>query len=137
MANTNRTNPAYAYLAYRRAIINHVTHLLMTDYVAPTDGEPNEYILSDDVFKTDSQVPISEIKQYLEELQVEDAMLQLEMNKFEFRAAEPPKSAAAQESAKGQQDDSGTESKDSKNPDGAAASPAPRRRGRGGKGHAN
>jgi len=128
MANTNRTNPAYAYLAYRRAIINHVTHLLVTDYVAPSDGEPNEYIFSDDVFKTDSQVPISEIKQYLEELQVEDASLQLEMNKFEFRANDSPE---------GPPDDSGTESKDSKNPDGAAASPAPRRRGRGGKGHAN
>ena len=137
MANTNRTNPAYAYLAYRRAIINHVTHLLMTDYVAPTDGEPNEYILSDDVFKTDSQVPISEIKQYLEELQVEDAALQLEMNKFEFRAAEPPKSAAAQESAKGQQDDSGTESKDSQGSGLAPTPSASRRRGRGSKGQSN
>lgn len=97
MANTNRTNPAYAYLAYRRAIINHVTHLLVTDYVAPVDGEANESIFSDDVFKSDSQVPISEIKLYLEELQAEDARLQLEMNKFEFRAAEPPKAEVKKE----------------------------------------
>lgn len=91
MANTNRTNPAYAYLAYRRAIVNHITHLLVFDYIAPTDSEANESIFSDDVFKTDSQVPISEIKLYLEELQAEDARLQLEMNKFEFRAADPVK----------------------------------------------
>jgi len=114
MANTNRTNPAYAYLAYRRAIINHVTHLLVTDYVAPTDGEANESIFSDDVFKTDSQVPISEVKQYLEELQIEDARLQLEMNKFEFRAADPP------EDKKGQTD----ESQGTKRNEGAAASSA-------------
>lgn len=95
MANTNRTNPAYAYLAYRRAIINHVTHLLVTDYMAPTDGEPNEHIFTDEVFRTDSQVPLSEIQSYLEDLQIEDAKLQLEMNKFEFRVAEPPKQIEA------------------------------------------
>lgn len=90
MSQTTRTNPAYAHLAYRRAILQHVTALLLRDYIAPNGNEPNEAIYSDEVYRVDAQVPATDIGKYIEELQAEDAKLLLEMNKFEFRAQENP-----------------------------------------------
>jgi hypothetical protein len=90
MSQTTRTNPVYAHLAYRRAILQHVTALLLRDYTAPSGSEPNKEIYSDEVYRVDAQVPMGDIGKYIEELQAEDAKLLLEMNKFEFRAPEQP-----------------------------------------------
>jgi hypothetical protein len=91
MTRAPRTNPAYSYLAYRRAVIQHVVHLLVRDYTAPTGQEPAQHIYSDEVMRGDAEVPVNDIIRYIEELQQIDAELLLEMNKFEFRKVEEPK----------------------------------------------
>lgn len=93
MSQSNRTNPAYAYLAYRRAVIQHVAHVLTTEYTAPVGEDPNQHIYADDVFRCDAEVPVPDVVGFIEELQAEDARLQLEMNKFEFRALEQPRTS--------------------------------------------
>lgn len=120
MTRTNRTNPAYAFLAYRRAIIQHVTNLLVRDYTAPMNSEPNKQIYSDDVMRGDEEVPMAEIVRYVEELQQEDADLVLEMNKFEFRKVEEPKAATPPKA-----EEKVSESTEPKEPQGGSGPAAP------------
>lgn len=119
MTRTNRTNPAYAFLAYRRAIVQHVTNLLVRDYTAPMNSEPNKQIYSDDVMRGDEEVPVAEVVRYIEELQQEDASLVLEMNKFEFRKIEEPKAATPKVEEKV------SESTEPKEPQGGSGPAAP------------
>lgn len=90
MTRTQRTNPAYAFIAYRRAILKHVTALLTRDYCSLPNEEPAKHIYSDEVFLCDREVPSEDIGQFIEELEREDAKLLLDLNKFEFRAQESP-----------------------------------------------
>jgi hypothetical protein len=90
MTTPHRTNPAYAMLAYRRSILQHVSAMLMREYYATPNEEPKQRMYSDEVFRCDAEVPVTEIAAYIEELQLEDARIGLELNKFEFRAQEPP-----------------------------------------------
>jgi len=78
-----KTNPAYASLAYRKAIVQFVSSSIKTRLLGLT-GEPTERLLCDDVFPVDAEVPAEELVDFIGELNEEEARLDLEMNKFEF-----------------------------------------------------
>jgi hypothetical protein len=80
----NRTNPAYAYLAYRKAIIGHTITYLLSNVVGSEGLDATVRIVSDDVFREDEDVPTEEVQSYVDELQEEEARLSLEMSQFEF-----------------------------------------------------
>ena len=79
-----RTNPAYAALAYRKAIVAELVARLQHDYTAAMGENPSRVIISDEVPKVDSEVPEEEIGMYIEELQQEEESLRLELLKFDF-----------------------------------------------------
>jgi hypothetical protein len=85
MTTPIRTNPAYAYLAYRKAILKHTINYLLSDVVGANGYAPKTTLVCDDVFREDSDVPPEEVLTFVEQLQQEEADLQLEMNKFDFR----------------------------------------------------
>jgi hypothetical protein len=85
---TIKTNPAYAYLAYRKAIIQDVIAYLQNEHLGATGTEPKRKIVSDDVFHVDSDVPREEIEQFLGEMLQKESHLELEMAKFEFKMKE-------------------------------------------------
>jgi hypothetical protein len=82
---TQRTNPAYAELAYRRAILRHLVNHMLTRFVGRTGQPPAELIICDEVFREDSEVPNESIVAFVEELQEREASTALELGKFEFR----------------------------------------------------
>ena len=80
---TTRTNPAYAALAYRRTIIHNAIILLKREFIG-VDSDPNKKMLCEEVLTVDSEVPVEEVAQYVEELEQEHHSLTLELGKFEF-----------------------------------------------------
>lgn len=85
MSLPTRTNPVYAQLARRRAILVHVTSLLSSDYTsAMGDAQPEKVIHAEDVFPEDNPVPEEDIQGYISELELEGEKLRLEMLKFNF-----------------------------------------------------
>lgn len=84
MTRTRLTNPAYAYLAYRRAIMLATINHLRETYTTINGTDPKGTIVCEEVFQADAEVPNDEILQFIEELQEREAHLKLEMNKFEF-----------------------------------------------------
>lgn len=93
-----RTNPAYAHIAYKKAILDHVVTLLQTEFTtAYGDEEPNQVILSEDVFREDSQVPEEEIHEFIADLQQQSESLRLDLRKFTFTQhdQEQPKKSTA------------------------------------------
>jgi hypothetical protein len=83
MSKPTKTNPAYASLAYRKAILQWVSSSIRNRLLGVT-GDPPEALLCDDVFPVDAEVPADELVEYIGELNEEEARLGLEMNKFEF-----------------------------------------------------
>lgn len=80
-----RTNPAYAALAYQKAVLKYTINFLMENVVAAHGGDPREVIVCEDVFREDSEVPIDNVLSFIENLQEQQADIQLQINKFEFR----------------------------------------------------
>jgi len=81
---TTRTNPAYAALAYRKAVVRALVNHLREDYMALSSTAPNKELYSDDVYKIDSLVPPEAIQGIVEELEQEEQCVKLEMAKFTF-----------------------------------------------------
>jgi hypothetical protein len=101
-----RTNPAYAHLAYRRAIVVKLLDYLREEYLTLSSAEPRNELICDEVFSADAVVPAAEITLVAEELEQESEHLRLELGKFTFgkvqeehglfnRPAPTPASAAA------------------------------------------
>ena len=84
MTKTIRTNPAYAHLAYRKAILQHTINYLMDDYVGRDGESPKGTIFCDEVFKEDSEIPSEDIYEIVEDLRIEVANVELELSMFEF-----------------------------------------------------
>ena len=82
---TMRTNPAYAEIAYRRSILRHLVNHMLTRFVSRTGQPASEVIVCDEVFREDSEVPDTSIMAFIEELQETEALVALELGKFEFR----------------------------------------------------
>lgn len=81
---SSRTNPAYAELAYRKAIVGEVIQLLRNGYTAAYGDEPEKEIVSEDVFREDSTVPEGVVVDFIQDLERQEADLELELNRFEF-----------------------------------------------------
>lgn len=79
-----KTNPAYAHLAYRKAIYTEAIMLLRRKYLADDAGDAPCKLICEEVMLGDSEVPQEEVHQFLNELETERAGLDLEMRKFEF-----------------------------------------------------
>lgn len=80
---TVRTNPAYAALAYRRTIVHNTLIFLKREFIG-LDAEPQRKMICEEVLHADSEVPVEEIVQFVEELERQHHELTLELNKFEF-----------------------------------------------------
>jgi len=84
MARPLKTNPAYAYLAYRKAILKSTINWLTSEYVGFDGVSPKGSLICEEVFRDDSEIPPEDIYSFVEELQEEESRLQLELNKFDF-----------------------------------------------------
>ena len=83
MNHPTRTNPEYAAMAYRKALLSECVSFLKS-YTALMGGEPKGKIVSEDVVRDDSEVPQEEILEFITGLQQESEGLRLEMAKFDF-----------------------------------------------------
>lgn len=79
-----RTNPAYLHLARRKTILRHMVNYMMGDLVGANGDEPKETLICEEVFQVDAVVPTDDILGFVEEMQEKEAVVQLEMNKFQF-----------------------------------------------------
>lgn len=79
-----RTNPAYAALAYRKAIIGQVIADLTAHYTSAMGDDPKRVIICEEVLHADAEVPVEEIGMFLGELHQQEETLRLELLKFEF-----------------------------------------------------
>ena len=82
--STLKTNPAYAHLAWRRAIVVQLMDDLRENYLALSSSEPRKHIICEEVFREDSTVPEGAISAVYEELEQEAEQLRLELGKFSF-----------------------------------------------------
>jgi hypothetical protein len=97
---SSRTNPAYAELAYRKAIVGEVIQLLRTGYTSAYGDEPEKEIISEDTFREDSAVPEMVVVDFIQGLERQEADLELELNRFEFVKREEEHVAVTKPKAK-------------------------------------
>ena len=97
---SSRTNPAYAELAYRKAIVGEIIQLLRTGYTAAFGDEPEKEIVSEDTFREDSAVPEVVVVDYIQDLERQEADLELELNRFEFVKREEEHASVSKPKAK-------------------------------------
>jgi hypothetical protein len=83
-----KTNPAFAHLAYRRAVIVQLVQDLRDNYMQLSDPEPKRTIVSDDVFRDEATVPQEELVSVMQEMELEAENIRLEMLKFTFTRKE-------------------------------------------------
>lgn len=101
-----KTNPEYAALAYRKAILTETVTMLRRHYVSDDMGHPPQRTLqSGEVLRDDSEVPQEHFYQFITELETKAAEVDLEMRSFEFKrknvtTAEPPRPQSSQVPAK-------------------------------------
>jgi hypothetical protein len=79
-----KTNPAYAHLAYRKAILTETIALLRRKYTPDHTDDVPKRLLCEEVMHCDAEVPQEEINEFLGELEAGRAEIDLEMKKFEF-----------------------------------------------------
>ena len=85
MKQPTRTNPVYAKLSRRRAILGHIASLLSSDYTSVMGSdEPEKFIIAEDVFPEDNPVPEEEVQEIIHELELEADQIRLEQLKFNF-----------------------------------------------------
>lgn len=77
-----KTNPAYAHLAYRKAITLRVASFLHRQFLGDERTTAVEVLTSDEVFPADAVVPLEEIQKYIESLMEEEASLTLQLGRF-------------------------------------------------------
>jgi hypothetical protein len=77
-----RTNPEYALLAYRKAILMEVISLIRQRHLS--DEGADKPLYAEDVFHADAQVPRENFAQYVQELEVERADLERKLFTFEL-----------------------------------------------------
>jgi hypothetical protein len=83
-----KTNPAFAHIAYRRAIVVQLVQDLRDSYMTLSGTVPKKAIICDDVFREESTVPQEELADVMQELELEAANLKLELLKFTFTRKE-------------------------------------------------
>lgn len=86
MSKPLRTNPAYAHLAYKKAILRRTIVFLRRTFVGDELTDPRETLVCEEVFPVDSNVPQEEIQHYIENLTDEEAEIQRQLSKFQLVA---------------------------------------------------
>lgn len=86
MSKPLRTNPAYAHLAYRKAILNRTITFIRRTYLGDELTDPKEVLICEEVFPQDAQIPQEAFQHYLEELNEEAAAINVELSKFQLIA---------------------------------------------------
>jgi len=84
MTYETRTNPAYAFLAYRRAILEHTINHLLEDAIGVEGDAPMVQLVSPLVFREDERVPKDDIVAFVQELEEQLAEVKTQMGKFMF-----------------------------------------------------
>jgi hypothetical protein len=84
MPGPSRTNPEYAQLAYRKAIIRWTNRVLRQTFLGDEMSEPKETLTSDEVFAVDSRVPQEAIQDYLDTLSAETAEIDRALGSFKL-----------------------------------------------------
>ena len=79
-----KTNPDYARIAYRRAIIGEIISGLRNDYMSLDSDEPAKVMQCAQVFPEDAEVPQSALISVVTELEQESEALRIELSKFEL-----------------------------------------------------
>jgi hypothetical protein len=104
MTRPLKTNPAYAHIAYQKAMTKETIAFLETRYLG-VDGSTPKPAFCEDVFQSDAEIPQEEILHFVRRLQQQEADLGLELQKFEFtrrpeneQPAENAKAPSIQES---------------------------------------
>ena len=78
-----RTNPEYAVMAYRKALLGQcIAHL--TRFTSSMGEAPREKVIAEEVIREESEVPEEEIQDFILGLEQERESLRLELAKFEF-----------------------------------------------------
>jgi hypothetical protein len=95
-----RTNPSFAYLAYRKTIINRTIVFLRRQYLPDEQSQPREVLVCEEVFPVDSHTPPEEVQNYIEHLTEEVAELDRQIRGFEF--VSPKQGQHEQKKQKGQ-----------------------------------
>ena len=80
---SSATNPAYAHLAYKRALLEHVTNYLLENCVG-TDDHPPQLVDCPYIAQSERAVPRDEVIHFIDQLRVNTARVEDEMNKFDF-----------------------------------------------------
>lgn len=80
-----RTNPAYAALAYRKAILDHAINYYLTNCTGANGVPPQSEIVCNDVFAEDRVLPQDVVMEFVEDLQREAQDIQTQMGQFQFR----------------------------------------------------
>lgn len=83
MNRPTKTNPEYAAMAYRKALLRTcVVHL--TKFTGAMGEDPSGKIISEDVIREDSEVPEEDIVDFITDMQQEADTLRLEMARYEL-----------------------------------------------------
>jgi len=84
------TDPEYAALAYRKAIIEEVMTLLHHRFLPDASGMAPQRLVCQEVLQVDSSVPEVAFEQYLEVLAKQRIELEHEMRNFAFMRKDDP-----------------------------------------------
>lgn len=79
-----RTNPEYAALAYRKAVLQDVIIYLQRQYLGVGGLDPKGQLYTEDLFKTDCEVPEDHVNEVVIDLMLQKQRVQLEMDQFIF-----------------------------------------------------
>ncbi len=79
----SNTNPAYAHLAYKRALLEYVTNYLLENFVG-TDDHPPQLVDCPYIARSERAVPRDEVVHFIDQLRITTARVEDEMNRFDF-----------------------------------------------------
>lgn len=84
MAPPSRTNPAYAHLAYQKAITTRVITFLRRTFIGDELTDPRETLVCEEVFQQDQKVPQEEVMHFIQSLTEKSSELDLELRQFQL-----------------------------------------------------
>lgn len=84
MAPPLRTNPAYAHLAYQKAINTRVITFLRRTFIGDELTDPREILVCEEVFQQDQKVPQEEVMHFIQRLVEKNAQLDVELRRFQL-----------------------------------------------------
>ena len=96
-----KTNPAYAHLAYQKAITTRVITFLRRNFIGDELTDPREILVCEDVFQQDQKVPQEEVMHFIQRLVEKNAQLDVELKRFQLVAPTQQQGRHEQRATKG------------------------------------